>query len=119
MRTLVTALFVMMTVTALSQISVRCMSAKRTSYQRGDTIRVMLVMRLNPQSCLEGMKKTYVYLSGCEELSRFSWRQLPNKIFEKEMVLRISDNARGKAKITVTRDTDKDSFFRQEVFNIK
>lgn len=119
MKHLLIALFVLVSAPACSQISVKYMSAKRAFYHPGDTVRMVVVLKLNPQSCLDGMKKTYVYYSGCEDLYNKPWHQSPNKLFYKELLIKISTRARGKAKVTMTRDTDKDSFFRQESFIIK
>ena len=119
MKHFITVLFVLMSATAFSQITVRYIGAKRTFYNRGDTIRLVVMMRLSPQSCLDGMKKTYIYFSNCENLSNKPRYQSRDKVFCKEMYVRLIGIAGKKAKVTITRDTDKDSFFRQESFNIK
>lgn len=112
-------LFALISANAFGQINVRYVSARKPYYHRGDTIRVAVVMRLNPKSCLDGMRKTYLYFSGCEEVHKAPWRRLPNDLFEKEMTLRIARDTKNKARLTITRNTDKDAYFRQETFNIK
>jgi hypothetical protein len=118
-RLIFSLFFALVSANVFSQINVRYAGAKKSLYHRGDTIHIAVVMRLNPKSCLDGMKKTYIYFSGCEDTRKAQWRKLPNSIFQKDMVIRIADNAKNKAKVTVTRSTDKDSYFRQETFNVK
>jgi hypothetical protein len=109
----------MMSANVFSQINVRYSGAKRSLFHRGDTIHVAVVMRLNPKSCLDGMRKTYIYFSGCEDIRNAQWQKLPGNLFRKEMIIRIAANAKNKARLTITRNTDKDSYFRQETFNVK
>ena len=109
----------MMSANVFSQINVRYSGAKRSLFHRGDTIHVAVVMRLNPKSCLDGMRKTYMYFSGCEDIRNAQWQKLPGNLFRKEMIIRIAGNAKNKARLTITRNTDKDSYFRQETFNVK
>jgi hypothetical protein len=111
--------FAFLSANVFSQINVRYYGAKKSFYHHGDTIHVAVVMRLNPKSCLDGMRKTYIYFSGCEDIRRAQWKKLPKNLFYKEMTVRVADNAKSKAKMTITRSTDKDSYFRQETFNIK
>jgi hypothetical protein len=119
MRLLTTALFVLMSASAFSQISVRYMGAKRAYYQVGDTIHVNVYVKLSAESCLDGMRKTYIYFSGCEDITGRKWRQLPNKVYQKDIAIRITGKAKSRAKVTITRNTDKESFFKQESFNIR
>jgi hypothetical protein len=112
-------LFALVAASGYAQIAVRYPGAKKALYHRGDTLSMVVLLKLNPKSCLDGMKKTYVYYSGCENVRDKGWKQLPSRIFQKEIIIRITDNARDKAKVTITRDTDKESFFRQEVLNIR
>lgn len=102
-----------------AQISIKFASPKRAAYHHGDTIHVAVMMRLNPQSCLEGMKKTYIYYSGCADILSAQWVKRPNNIFQKNLILKIDNGDKTKAKVTITRNTDKESLFRQELFNIK
>lgn len=115
----ITLLFVLISANIFAQINVRYSGTKRNIYHRGDTIHIAVLMRLNPKSCLDGMKKTYIYFSGCEDELNSQWKKYPNNIFAKNMIVRINSNAKDKAKVTITRNTDKDSYFRQETFNIK
>ena len=119
MRKLILSLFfVLVSANVFSQISVRYSGTKRAFYHHGDTIHIAVMLKLNPKSCLDGMKKTYIYYSGCEDLLKTEWRKSPTNIFQKNIIVKIGGNG-NKAKITITRNTDKDSFFRQETFNIK
>lgn len=109
--------FALLSTDAFSQISVRYNGAKKSYYHHGDTVRITVLLRLNPKSCLEGMKKTYIYLSGCEDVLRGQWVKRPNNIFQKDVALKIGIKA-DKAKMTITRNTDKESYFRQETLII-
>jgi hypothetical protein len=104
---------------AFSQISIRYLNGKKTCYHYGDTIRIEVMMSLNPKSCLEGMKKSYIYLSGCEDILKSQWMKRANNIYQKNLALKVTGNAKNKAKLTLTRNTDKESYFRQETFNVK
>jgi hypothetical protein len=119
MQNLLIALFVLVSAPSFSQIALKYTGAKRAFYHQGDTIGLVLVMKLNPRSCLDGMKKTYIYYSGCEDILQKNWKQLPNRLFQKHILVKISTQGGHKARVTITRDTDKESFFRQEAFNIK
>lgn len=117
-RTLFFILFALLSVNVFSQIGIRYSSAKKSYYHPGDTARITILMRLNPKSCLEGMKKTYIYYSGCEDILNGQWMKRPNYIFQKEVLLRISAK-QNKARMTIVRETDKESLFRQETLTIK
>lgn len=119
MKRMIIALFLFFPLCGFSQIAVRYAYGKRPYYQRGDTVRLIVAMKLNPKSCLDGMRKTYVYFSECEEVTRRPWKASPNGIFVKDMLIRVIGKSKNKAKITITRDTDKESLFRQEVINLK
>lgn len=119
MRHVLVILFLLIKISVSSQIAVKYVSAKKAFYNQGDTLSVLVLMKLDSQSCLQGMKKTYIYFSGCENLGIGQWQQFSAGFFRKKMLIRITGNEKHKAKITITRNTDKESFFRQEVFNIK
>ena len=118
-RFLFITFFVILSFKAFSQITVNYPDGKKLFYHQGDTIHLTVVMKLSSQSCLEGMRKTYLYYSGCKDLVKTQWSQCPNNIFRKYLVIQVTADAGKKAKVTITRDTDKESFFRQETFIIK
>lgn len=118
MKHLFMVIFVLLPMTSYSQIAIKYVGGERAFYHRGDTVSMVIQMRLSPQSCLDGMKKTYLFFSGCEKVKDNQWRQLPSRIFQKQISVRITDNAR-KAMVTVTRDTDKESLFKQEIIKLK
>jgi hypothetical protein len=119
MKPVLIILFLLIKVSVSSQIAVKYVSAKKAFYNKDDTLSVMVLMKLDSQSCLQGMKKTYIYFSGCEDTGFRQWQQLSTGVYRKDMLIRILGNTKNKAKLTITRNTDKESFFRQEVFNIK
>jgi hypothetical protein len=110
--------FALVSGSVFAQISVRYYGAKKSFYHPNDTVRMSVLLRLNPKSCLDGMKKTYLYFSGCEDILRAQWVKRPNNIFQKDVLLKINEKA-GRAKMTVIRNTDKESYFRQETLTIK
>lgn len=103
---------------ATAQISVKCQGGRRPFYHRGDTVNLEILLKLSPQSCLEGMKKTYVYFSGCEAVGQGAWTRLPGNVFRKPVKLLLTGGSKDKSKVTVVRNTDKESLFRQETFKI-
>lgn len=111
-------LFLLFSLLCAAQITVKYPSGKQAYYHRGDTVRVIVSMKLNPQSCLDGMKKTNVYFSECEDILNNQWYKSSNNMFVKVLLLRINGRKKDKAKLTVVRDTDKESLFRQETFKI-
>ena len=104
---------------AAAQISVKCQGGKRPFYHRGDTVNLEILLKLSPRSCLEGMKKTYVYYSGCEAVAQGAWTRLSGNVFRKPVKLLLTGGSKGKSKVTVVRNTDKESLFGQETFKIE
>jgi hypothetical protein len=119
MRSVLIIFFLLMKISVSSQITVRYVSAKRAFYSRNDTLSIVLVVKIDSRSCLQGMKKTYLYFSGCEDIGFGQWQQFSAGVYRKYMIIHIKGNTKNRAKLTITRNTDKESFFRQEIFNIK
>ncbi len=102
----------------MAQISVQYPDGTKPSYRQGDTVRMTATMKLGPQSCLDGMKKTAIYFSECEDLLKKPWTNAGGNAFRKEMLIRIIGKKKDKATVTISRKTDKESLFRQETFKI-
>jgi len=104
--------------TAFSQITVKYLDGKKESYHRGDVIKMTVVVKLNPKSCLEGADKTYIYCAGCQNQSKSSWKEISKNVYSKDLIIKISDKAKNKSTVTFVRNTDKESFTQQEIFKI-
>lgn len=118
-RLSLTVLFALFATNIFSQIIINYPNEKKQFYHRGDTIHVVVMMKLNPKSCIDGIKKTYIYFSGCEDIIKAQWIKHSNNTFQKDLALKIAEGKNNKAKMTITRNTDKESYFRQEQFNIQ
>jgi hypothetical protein len=118
MRTKLFIIALLVFANAFSQVCLKYYGAKKPFYHPGETVRIAVQVKLNPNSCMAGMKNTYLYFSGCENILNVQWSKGPNNVFQKDILVKLGQKT-GKAKITVTRNTDKESFFRQETLIIK
>lgn len=118
MKSVVLALFLLLALGCSAQIAVSYPGGTQKSYRPGDTVHMTVRVRLNPRSCVEGMKKTKIYFSECEDIHNGAWSKGANNIFTKEMVVRIIGKKKDTARVTISRNTDKESLFHQETFNI-
>lgn len=101
-----------------SQITVKYSDGKKEAYHRGDVIKIIVFVKLNPKSCIDGADKTYIYCAGCQNQSKTSWKETTRNVYSKELIIKISEKAKNKATVTFVRNTDKESFTQQEIFKI-
>jgi|GEM_PF-1211772 len=104
--------------TAQGEINLTFPDGKKAVWLPGETIQVKISLKCLPETCVEGMKQTKLYVSGLKIVHQDDWEQTGKGLFEKEIQLLLGANFKGKARFTVKRKTDKENLFRQETFTI-
>jgi hypothetical protein len=105
--------------TTTAQITVRFPEPKKATYAVGETVVVQVCLKCAPETCLDGMKQSKVFLSGLEIKHETDWKQLSKGVFRKNMELIFLKSKKNTAKLTLLRKSDKDDLFKQEVFFLK
>lgn len=101
-----------------AQISVSFTDSKKASYKMGEIVRVRILLKSLPETCIDGMKQTKIFLSNLDIESQTAWKQLTKGTFQKELTLKILSVKKKVSKLTILRKVDKENLFYQETFPI-
>ena len=101
-----------------AQIRIDYLNTKKEYYNLGDTVKVKIVMKSDPKTCLSGMNQTKIFTAGCETVWEDKWVETAKGLFTKKIYLKLRSTKK-ENKLTVMRNTDKDSFLKQEIFKVK
>lgn len=104
--------------TLQAQISVTFPDGRKTAYQVGETLHLHIQLKSLPETCLDGMKQSKVFLQGFKINEQSAWAQTAKGVFVKEMTLQVLANKKKTAKLTVLRKVDKENLFHQVSFPI-
>ncbi|MCX6309451.1 MAG: hypothetical protein NTY32_11680 [Bacteroidia bacterium] len=101
-----------------AQISVIFPEGKKSTYTIGETIRIRLNLKSLPETCLDGMKQSKIFVSGLKIKDQTAWKQLAKAQFQKDLTLEILSAKKKTARLTILRKVDKENLFHQETFAI-
>lgn len=117
----ITTLVISLLYTALTlqaQISVVFPDGKKSLYTLGETVRVRILLKSLPETCLDGMKQSKIFASGLKIKDQTAWKQLAKAQFQKDLTLEILSAKKKATKLTILRKVDKENLFHQETFSI-
>lgn len=104
--------------TLQAQISVVFPDGKKALYTLGETIRVRILLKSLPETCLDGMKQSKIFASGLKIKEQTDWKQLAKAQFQKDLTLEVLSTKKKTARLTILRKVDKENLFHQESFPI-
>ncbi len=119
MRNIILLILLCFSLNSTAQISFHFLQGKKSTYNVSDIIELQVQLISQPQTCKEGMKQAKIFVSGLSIESQSDWNSSTKGVWLKQIKLRIIDNGKQKAKLTVMRKVDKESLFHQEEFSIK
>jgi hypothetical protein len=117
-QTTLTLFFFCFALMLQAQISVVFPDSKKTAYQLGETIHVHILLKSLPETCLDGMKQSKVFVQGLKIKEQTAWKQIAKAQFLKEVTLEVLSGTKKTAKLTILRKVDKENLFHQESFPI-
>lgn len=101
-----------------SQIYLNILQGEKHIYSGGDEIKLQILLKSRPETCVDGMKQAKIFVAGFIVQSQTEWYQQSNSVFWiKHMQLRFVPNSKKKSKITILRKVDKESLFKQVEFS--
>lgn len=110
--------FCFISLTAFSQISLNYLDAKKNSYTPGDLINLEIILKCRPETCLDGMKQTKIFVSGLEIEKQTAWKERSKGTYQKEIQLKVVKGKKKQSKLTILRKVDKESLFKQEILPV-
>lgn len=116
--TILTLLLLCFALSLQAQFSVVFPDGKKPLYTLGETVRVRILLKSLPETCLDGMKQCKVFPSGLKIKHQTAWKQQAKAQFQKDLTLEIISNKKKSAKLTILRKVDKENLFHQETFTI-
>jgi hypothetical protein len=100
------------------QISVVFPEGKKATYRPGETLHVHIQLKSLPETCLDGMKQSKVFVQGLKIKDPTAWKQVGKGLFLKELNLEVLPPKKSTARLTILRKVDKENLFHQELFSI-
>jgi len=105
--------------TSTSQIKINYIEFKKASYSLNDRFSLQITIKSTPETCLDGMKKTKIFVSGLKIEKQTPWKEIAKATFQKQIQLIVVKGKKNRSKLTILRKVDKESLFQQELFPIE
>jgi hypothetical protein len=118
-KTLILVIIIYLTIISqigFAQIEIKIQSGEKASYQVGDNIGIKVFITSLPQTCAEGMERVKFYQSGIKITSQSTWKELKKGSWMKDVMISIVGNKKGMGLLTITRNSDKESYTKQIKF---
>lgn len=93
------------------EIDMTIVKGKKEVYQKGDTIVVLVKVSLTHRTCPVGLKETKFKLSGMKVLKSTPWKQRSANVWERKLMIVVTDVSKEKLVLTAVRECDKDGGF--------
>ena len=112
-------LFLFCFISVQAQIRITVVKGKKDVYRVGDKVQLQIQLKTIAKTCVDGMKRANVFVSGIDINNQTDWKQIGVDLWQKDINAVFLDNKKKKAKITVMRQVDVESLFQQEVFVVQ
>jgi len=93
------------------EIELEVVKGKKESYQKGDTLVVLVKVALTHRSCPVKMKATKFKMKGLKVIKSTAWKQKSSNDWERKLMVVVTDTSKGKLNMTVIRECEKDGGF--------
>ncbi len=98
---------------------VKVISPETHKYNIGDTLNVIIMIKLPKEICLEGMKFTKVFASGMDIISEKNWKPVKPGFWKKKLKLVFNNHNNQFGQLTIYRKADKGSLIHKEKFYLQ
>lgn len=92
-------------------IEISVIKGKRDTYQVGDTIDLLVYVKLTHRSCPVKMKETKFKMKGLKVIKSTSWKQESAMEWKRKLKVVIKETKNGKLNLTAVRECEKDGGF--------
>jgi hypothetical protein len=100
----------------IGQVTINYTKGQKDKYNLNDEIGLSIMVTTRPQACLDGMKRTKLYISGIEITEQSEWQEVKKGLWQKKVDIRITGNNKGFGMLTIHRKSEEDSFIQQVKF---
>ena len=100
------------------EIELEVVKGKKDTYQKGDTLVILIKVALTHRSCPIKMKETKFTMKGVKVIKSTPWKQKSTNDWERKLMVVVSDTSKGKINITAIRECEKDGGFGTIKLNV-
>jgi len=93
------------------KIELEVVKGKKDSYQKGDTLIILVKVALTHRSCPVKMKETKFNMKGMKVIKSTPWKQKSANDWSRKLMVVVTDTSSGKLNLTVIRECEKDGGF--------
>jgi hypothetical protein len=93
------------------EIEFKILKGEKENYKVGDTLVVLIEVKLTHRSCPVAMKKTKFKLNGMKVIKSTSWKQLSTNDWERKLMIVVTESEGKKINLTAIRECEKDGGF--------
>jgi len=93
------------------EIEFKILKGEKDSYKVGDTLVVLIEVKLTHRSCPVAMKKTKFKLNGMKVIKSTGWKQLSANDWERKLMIVVTESKGKKINLTAIRECEKDGGF--------
>ena len=97
--------------TKACEIEFKILKGEKEQYKSGDTIVVLIEVKLTHRSCPVAMKKTKFKLKGMKVIKSTPWKQKSANDWERKLMIVITETEAKKINLTAIRECEKDGGF--------
>ncbi|MCK5855856.1 MAG: hypothetical protein KAG64_00095 [Bacteroidales bacterium] len=97
--------------TKACEIEFKILKGEKEKYKAGDTIVILVEVKLTHRSCPVAMKKTKFKLNGMKVLKSTPWKQKSANDWERKLMIVVTETEAKKINLTAVRECEKDGGF--------
>ncbi len=99
-----------------AQIDFKIEKGMKPAYAIGDTVVLLVKVKVNPKTCTDGMSRTKNFLSGLKITEKGNWQETIKGVWLNRYRLVTESNKKGMGQFTISRRTDKDNLVKSIQF---
>jgi hypothetical protein len=115
-RAFLTVFFLILAIPTWAQPRIEILSGKKSAYNPGDKLMLLITVEVDAKTCVDGMAKTKIYSSGLKINGKTEWHELEKGLWQTKVDCEIIRNKKSVSQLTLVRKTDKDNIFKQLKF---
>ncbi|MBK8806006.1 MAG: hypothetical protein IPO21_04895 [Bacteroidales bacterium] len=116
-KLIATVCFAFLSLVCYCQIVIKYQNGEKANYAIDDVVTLSIVIKVPPETCIDGMNQTKLYQSGISIIEQLEWQELKKGLWQKKVILKITGNKKDFATLTIMRRNDKQSISQQIRFN--
>jgi hypothetical protein len=97
--------------TKACEIEFKILKGEKEAYRAGDTLVVLVEVKLTHRSCPVAMKKTKFKLKGMKVIKSTPWKQLSANDYKRKLMIVVTEKEAKNINLTAIRECEKDGGF--------